>query len=55
MRRNQNGRWSDDEYGTCDDDGIRIGSWNYGYARNGSNVRLESRNNRGRWIDIRKI
>lgn len=55
MRHNNNGRWSDDEYGTCDDDGIRVGSWNYGYARSGSNVRLESRNNRGRWIDIRKI
>lgn len=55
IRRNNNGRWSDDEYGTCDDSSIRFGNWNYGYAKSGSSVRLESQKNRGRWMDLRRI
>ncbi len=55
IRRNHNGRWSNDEYGTCDDNNIRIGNWHYGYARSGDSVRLESRNNRDRRIDLRRI
>jgi hypothetical protein len=55
LRRNYGDRWSDYEYGYCEDDHIRVGNFDYNFSRSGNTIRLQSRNSRDRAINLKRL
>ncbi|MBN9502378.1 MAG: DUF3011 domain-containing protein [Armatimonadetes bacterium] len=54
MRRSKGSGWDRDETGYYRDGAVHVGNWNYDIDRDGDRVRLESRSDRNRRIDLRR-